>query len=201
MKYHEVEHIATVAYRSQWPENDLPEIIFAGRSNAGKSSLINSLTNRKNLAYTASKPGKTQLLNFFKIDNRVVFTDAPGYGFAKGGRKAYENFGKLIEPYFNEREQLIGLVLVLDIRRKPNDDDLAMVEFARANHLPVIAACVKSDKLSRNQQFNQIQIITKTLGISKQSAVVCSSTNKTGIDDVWNAIDEMVEKRTIVVDE
>ncbi len=197
MKYHDVELLATAAYKSQWPVNDLPEIIFAGRSNAGKSSLINSLTNRKNLAYTASKPGKTQLLNFFSIDHRVVFTDAPGYGFAMGGKKAYENFGKLIEPYFNEREQLLGLVLVLDIRRKPNDDDLAMVEFARANHLPVIAACVKADKLSRNQQFNQIQIITKTLGISKQSAVVCSSLSKNGIDDVWTAIDQMIEKRTI----
>ena len=192
MKSYDCSLLATAANQSQWPVSDLPEIIFAGRSNAGKSSLINALVNRKNLAYTANKPGKTVLLNFFEIDHRVVFTDAPGYGFALGGKKAYADFGNLIEPYFQHRPQLIGLLLVLDIRRVPNDDDLAMVEFARAVHLPVIAACVKADKLSRNQQINQVNKICDTLGISKSSAVVCSSVKKQGIDDVWKAIDEMI---------
>lgn len=192
MKSHDCSFITSAATSAQWPKSNLPEIIFAGRSNSGKSSLINALVNRKNLAFTANKPGKTVLLNFFEIDHKVIFTDAPGYGFALGGKKAYRQFGDLIQPYFEEREQLVGLLLVLDIRRVPNDDDITMVEYARYNHLPVIAACTKADKMSRNQQINQVRIIAETLGISKNSCVVCSNVKKTGIDDVWKSIDQMI---------
>ncbi len=193
MQYHEAELIASAADREQWPDSELPEIIFAGRSNAGKSSLINTLVNRKQLAYTGSTPGKTKLLNFFRIDNSMVFTDAPGYGYAKGGDNTALMFANLIDPYFAEREQLKGLVLVLDIRRTPNEDDHRMVEYAKNTGLALVAVCMKADKLSRNQQINQLRLITKELDIPFESAIPVSSIKRTGVDTVWEDIKSMCE--------
>ncbi|MCH4207089.1 MAG: ribosome biogenesis GTP-binding protein YihA/YsxC [Solobacterium sp.] len=199
MQYHEIELLGSAARSDQWPVSDLPELIFAGRSNAGKSSLINGLTNRNNAAYVGKTPGKTKLLNFFEVDQRYVFCDAPGYGYAKGGTYAAVSFGDLLEPYFEQRETLCGMVLVLDIRRVPNDDDLTMVNYARMVHLPVIAACVKSDKLSRSEQNKQLKLITQALNISSSSAVPCSSIKKEGLDAVWKLIHQMTENQKKIV--
>lgn len=191
MEYHEIRFLNSAAKASQWPDSELPEIIFAGRSNAGKSSLINSLTNRKNVAYAGKTPGKTKLLNFFEVDGKVIFTDAPGYGYASGGTRSVLSFSDILEPYFNERKQLKGMVLVLDARRVPNNDDLTMIDFARAVHLPVIAACVKCDKLSYSQQLKSIKQICETLNISKSSAYAASNLSRTGIDELREAIFRM----------
>ncbi len=194
MKSHSAELLATAAWKSQWPVSELPEIIFAGRSNSGKSSLINALTNRSQLAYTGSTPGKTVLLNFFRIDDKVVFTDAPGYGYAKGGTKRVVDFAALLDPYFRERAQLKGLILVLDIRRIPDEDDLTMLDYARKAHLACLVVCVKADKLSRNQQINQIKKISQVLSVPQTSLLPVSSTKKTGLDEVWDRIDQLVQR-------
>lgn len=189
MKYYDAKWIGSSANKSQWPNTTYPEMVFAGRSNAGKSSLINALVNRKNLAYEGKTPGKTRLLNFFEVNEQYVLTDAPGYGYAKGGKQASLDFGELMEPYFRERKQLKLLILVLDIRRVPNADDIRMVEFAKENHLAIIGACTKSDKLSRNQQFSQQKIISDTLGIPKDKLIICSCLKKTGMEELWEQIE------------
>lgn len=193
MQYHEARLAATAADSTQWPVSDLPEIIFAGRSNAGKSSLINALTNRKNLAYSGKTPGKTRLLNFFEIDGRVIFTDAPGYGYANRDQASALMFEKLIDPYFRERKQLKGLILVADSRRVPNGDDEAMVAFGRHAKLSVIVACTKADKLSRSQLLQNMKRIGETLGVSENSLIPCSALKKQGMDQIWEKIDNMIK--------
>ena len=192
MQYHEVQLLATAANEEQWPDSSLPEIIFAGRSNAGKSSLINALINRRNAAYVGKTPGKTVLLNFYEVDHQVVFTDSPGYGYAKGGTMSVKNFAALLDPYFDHRKNVKGMILVLDIRRIPNSDDLEMLSFARQSNLPVLAACVKADKLSRNQQINALKNIRNATGLLPEQEIAVSSTSKTGIEEVWNTISHMI---------
>ena len=189
MQYHDVKLLATAADRSQWPDSSLPEIMFAGRSNAGKSTLINTLVNRKKLAYTGKTPGKTRLLNFFEIDGRYVFCDSPGYGYAVGGDSSAESFQKLIDPYMHEREPLKGVVLVLDIRRTPNEDDLLMRDFARESGLKLLPVCMKADKLSRGAGIQAAAKIAKLLEVTPKDICIVSGTEKTGIEQVWNMIE------------
>ena len=191
MQYHDVTLLATAADRSQWPESSLPEIMFAGRSNAGKSTLINTLVNRKKLAYTGKTPGKTRLLNFFEIDGRYVFCDSPGYGYAVGGDSSAETFQKLIDPYMHERETLKGVVLVLDIRRTPNEDDLLMRDFARESGLKLLPVCMKADKLSRGAGIQAAAKISKLLETAPDEICIVSGTEKTGIEQVWNQIETL----------
>lgn len=193
MQYHDAKLLATAANTAQWPESDKPEIIFVGRSNAGKSSLINTLVNRKNLAYSGKTPGKTRLLNFFLIDNRVVFTDAPGYGYAIRDVESAKKFSRLIDPYFRIREQLKGMVIVADARRVPSSDDITMVEYGRSAHLNILVACTKADKLSRSQLLRNMKVIRETLGVGADSLVPCSSADKTGMEELWQKIDAMTE--------
>lgn len=192
MQYHDAELLATAAYESQWPNSTLPEIVFAGRSNAGKSTLINALVNRKNLAYSGKTPGKTRLLNFFVVDKKVVFTDAPGYGYATSDAKSAMAFGKLIEPYFNKRKQLKGMILVLDARREPSEDDIAMIEYGRATHLHIIVACTKTDKISRGKFLANAQKIANKLNLPVKALIPVDSIKKKGLDEVWKAIHEMI---------
>lgn len=192
MQYHDAKLITSAAKASQWPESTLPEIVFAGRSNAGKSTLINALVNRKNLAYSGKTPGKTRLLNFFEVDHKVVFTDAPGYGYATSDAKSALAFGKLIEPYFNHRENLKGMILVLDSRREPSEDDIAMIEYGRNTHLNIIVACTKTDKISRGKYLSNAQKIANTLQLPIKALIPVDSLKKTGIDDIWKAIEAMI---------
>ena len=193
MQYHEAKLLSSAADASGWPDSDLPEIMFAGRSNAGKSSLINLLTNRKKLAYTGKTPGKTRLLNFFEVDQRVVFCDSPGYGYAKGGTMSVLSFSDLIDPYIRERQQLKALVLVLDIRRVPNDDDLLMKNYAAETGLRLIPACMKADKLSRNQMIRSLGIIAKTLGIPKEDCIAVSAMTRLGCEEIEARLNEIIE--------
>ena len=194
MQYHDAKLLSSAADRSGWPDSDLPEIMFAGRSNAGKSSLINLLTNRKKLAYTGKTPGKTRLLNFFEVDGKMVFCDSPGYGYAKGGDRSVLSFSDLIDPYIREREQLKALVLVLDIRREPNGDDLLMKNYAEETGLALVPVCMKADKLSRNQQIRSLGIIAKTLGISKESCIPVSAVTRLGAEEVEKRLNELIER-------
>ncbi|MBQ1468651.1 MAG: YihA family ribosome biogenesis GTP-binding protein [Solobacterium sp.] len=188
MQYHEVRFTGSAVNQNQWPETSYPEIVFAGRSNAGKSSLINALVNRNNIAYSGKTPGKTRMLNFFEVDEKYSFADAPGYGYAAGNKDTADTFSRLMDPYFAHREALKLVVLVLDIRRIPNEDDLLMLDYARQAGIPLLAVCTKSDKLSNNQIFNQKQKILKTLKLSPEHLVVCSPLKKENLDQVWEKI-------------
>ena len=130
------------------------------------------------------------LLNFFLIEDRVVFVDAPGYGYARGGDQSARVFGRLMEPYFRRREQLKAMVIVLDIRRTPSPEDIQMVEYAKQAHLAILGACTKADKLSNNQIAVQLKIIAETLGLGRQNLIPCSTLKKTGIEAVEARIEE-----------
>ncbi len=197
MQYHEVRFLGSAARREQWPVSDLPEVLFAGRSNAGKSSLINAICGRKNIAYTGKAPGKTVLLNFFEVDRRMILTDAPGYGYAKGGTRRAADFGALLEPYFIERKNLRLLVLVLDIRRIPSADDLTMIQAADAAQLPILAVCTKADKLSKNAALNQMAQIQMVTGIAKNSLVPVSNVKRTGFDTLNAKLREYLQKAAL----
>ena len=193
MSSYEAKLLASAASEKDWPDSNLPEIIFVGRSNAGKSSLINALLNRKNLAYVGKTPGKTRLLNFFSVNDQWVFCDAPGYGYATRDEEAAIAFNELLEPCFEKRDALKAMLLVLDIRRTPSEDDLSMVEFGRHKHLPILVACCKSDKLSKNQIHNQLFKISKELDIPKTNLLPISSVKKTGLDSLWEEIYRVLE--------
>lgn len=196
MEYHGVTFLTSAIKPAEWPNTSEVEIVFAGRSNAGKSSLINALVNRKNIAYKGKTPGKTRTLNFYLVDNHFVFTDAPGYGYAKGGMNTAEFFGRMMEPYFKMRSQLKGLILVCDIRRIPSEDDIRMIEYAKDAHLNIFVAATKCDKVSNNVIAVNKKKIVETLGISQNSLILTSSLKRTGMDELWNRIESLIEKPT-----
>lgn len=193
MQYHEAEFLVSGAGRAQWPGTQYPEVIFAGRSNAGKSTLINNLVNRKQLAYSGKTPGKTRLLNFFLIDNQMIFTDAPGYGYAKGDNESAKTFARIIDPYFREREQLKAMVLVMDCRRVPNQDDIAMIEYAKHAHLAILVVLTKIDKLTRSAMLQNCTKIANTLQVNKSVLLPYNGLNKQGIDEIWERIHQYVD--------
>lgn len=193
MQYHEAEFLVSGASRAQWPDTQYPEVIFAGRSNAGKSTLINNLVNRKQLAYSGKTPGKTRLLNFFLIDNQMIFTDAPGYGYAKGDNESAKTFARIIDPYFKEREQLKAMVLVIDCRRVPNQDDIAMIEYAKHAHLAILVVLTKVDKLTRSAMLQNCTKIANTLQVNKSVLLPYNGLNKQGIDEIWERIHQYVD--------
>ena len=193
MQYHEAEFLVSGAGRAQWPDTQYPEVIFAGRSNAGKSTLINNLVNRKQLAYSGKTPGKTRLLNFFLIDNQMIFTDAPGYGYAKGDNESAKTFARIIDPYFREREQLKAMVLVMDCRRVPNQDDIAMIEYAKHAHLAILVVLTKIDKLTRSAMLQNCTKIANALQVNKSVLLPYNGLNKQGIDEIWERIHQYVD--------
>ena len=144
------EYVLSAAWKSQWPDESLPEICLAGRSNVGKSSLINTLTNRRKLAHVSATPGKTRTLNFYEINHELRFVDVPGYGYAKVSMKIKESFGKMMEEYISSRPNLKGMVLIVDYRHPPTKDDVMMYEFVKYYHIPVIVVATKEDKLKRS---------------------------------------------------
>ncbi|WP_303974615.1 ribosome biogenesis GTP-binding protein YihA/YsxC, partial [Streptococcus merionis] len=147
----------------KYPADALPEIAMAGRSNVGKSSFINGLLNRKNLARTSSKPGKTQQLNFYNIDDHLRFVDVPGYGYAKVSKTERAKWGKMIEEYLTSRENLRAVVSLVDMRHEPTADDVQMYEFLKYYDIPVIVVATKSDKIPRGKWNKQESVIKKRL--------------------------------------
>lgn len=191
MQYHEAVFITSAINKEQWPIHDLNEVVLAGRSNVGKSSLINTLTNRKQLAYTGNTPGKTRMLNFFEVDKKIVFVDAPGYGYAKRSYKELDDFGYIMETYFQERSNLKALILIVDMRHKPTKDDITMIEFARSNHVNTIVVATKSDKVKNSEVNKQINLISSTLNVSKDNIIQFSSLTRKGYDSLWEKLDEL----------
>ena len=149
-KVNKAQFLLCAAWKSQWPDHDLPEICLAGRSNVGKSSLINTLTNHQKLAKVSGTPGKTRTLNFFNINDEVCLVDVPGYGYAKVSDAIKESFADMIDTYLRDRELLRGLILIVDYRHKPTRDDIQMYQYAKYYQIPVIVVATKEDKLKRN---------------------------------------------------
>lgn len=174
------------------PSDNRAQIAFAGRSNVGKSSLINRLVNQKKLAKTSKTPGRTRLLNFFLIDSRFYFVDLPGYGYAKASKKDRAEFGAMVEGYFRLRKNLEGLILLMDCRREPSDDDLMMIDWLEQNDINYLVALTKSDKLSRNKLFQQQNKIKKRFGIE---VIPFSAQTGIGKRELWSWIDETVSRK------
>ena len=193
-KINKAEFVLCAAWKSQWPQNDLPEICMAGRSNVGKSSFINAITGRNKLAKVSSTPGKTRTLNFFNINDELRLVDVPGYGYAKVNDKIKESFGEMIDTYLKERDTLRALVLIVDYRHKPTHDDIEMYEYAKYYQIPVIVVATKEDKLKRNDLQKNEKIIKQALRFDHNDYFVrFSSHNKKGIDEVWDIINKLCQ--------
>lgn len=194
MQFQKAELVISAASKIQWPETDLPEMVLAGRSNVGKSSLINALVGRKKLAYVGNTPGKTRLLNFFNLDDKYMFVDVPGYGYANISKQQLIKFGEMMEDYFGEREQKRGLLLIVDARHKPTEDDLTMLDFVRYYDLPVIVAATKYDKVKPSQRHHNLQVIRETLVLHEDEKLIpFSAETKLGVEEVWEAIEVLLK--------
>lgn len=179
---------------SKLPENDKLEVAFAGRSNVGKSSLINALMNRKSYARTSQQPGKTQTINFYNINELLYFVDLPGYGYAKVSQDTVKKWGKMIDGYLHQSKVLRLVFLLVDIRHKPNQNDMQMYEWCVNYGFNPIIIATKSDKIKRSQLQKQIKQIKDALQVVDGTPVIpFSALNKSGRDEVWEYIDMMYE--------
>lgn len=179
---------------SKLPENDKMEVAFAGKSNVGKSSLINALMNRKALARTSSQPGKTQTINFYNINDAMYLVDLPGYGYAKVSQAEKEKWGKLIERYLQGSQMLKAVFLLIDIRHEPSANDKMMYDWIVSNGYEPIIIATKLDKIKRSQVQKQIKILRMGLGMSKEGVLIpFSAETKQGRDEIWELIDTLQE--------
>ena len=175
--------------KSQYPAEGIPEIALAGRSNVGKSSIINTLLNRRNFARTSQTPGKTRTINFYLINNEFYFVDLPGYGYAKIAKSEKEKWGGIMERYLESRQELCSIFLLVDIRHEPTADDKLMYEWIKHYGYEVVVIATKADKISRGQYQKHISIIRKKLQMeSSEKVIPVSSLKKTGVEELWEEI-------------
>jgi GTP-binding protein len=186
------EFIKSATKPAHYPPADFPEIAFAGRSNVGKSSLINVLVNRKSLVRTSATPGRTQLINFFTVNGEFTLVDLPGYGFAKVPLAVKKQWGPMIETYLATRENLRGVVLILDIRRVPGAEDRQMLDWLRAYSIPPLLVVTKCDKVSKNERARQAAIIAQSLGVTREELTFFSALSREGKDGLWLRIGELL---------
>ena len=175
---------------SQYPTDGKEEFLLVGRSNVGKSSFINTLINRKNFARTSSKPGKTQTLNFYLINDFFYFVDAPGYGFANVNKQLKQKFGLIMENYLESRENLKMVFMLIDFRHKPTEDDVMMYNYLKHYNIPVTIVCTKVDKIGKSKHDAAINQIVKTLNVNKEDLVLFSSVTKMGRQEIYNKLIE-----------
>lgn len=181
---------------SRLPENTLPEFAFAGRSNVGKSSLINVLMNRKSYARTSAQPGKTQTINFYNIDGKLYFVDLPGYGYAKVSMQAREKWGKMIERYLKKSRQLKKIFLLVDIRHKPSANDVQMYEWIVYQGFQPVVVATKLDKINRSQTAKQQKQIRETLGMPAGTVLIpFSAETRQGRDELWELMEQDLEEQ------
>ncbi|MBQ2745086.1 MAG: YihA family ribosome biogenesis GTP-binding protein [Lachnospiraceae bacterium] len=193
MKIRSLELETVCGITSTLPENDKPEIAFAGKSNVGKSSLINALLNRKSFARTSSEPGKTQTINFYNINNFMYCVDLPGYGFAKVSRETQAKWGKMIENYLKKSSVLKAVFLLIDIRHEPGNNDKEMYDWIVYNGFEPIIIATKLDKIKRSQIQKNVKVIKDKLQVKPGTKVIpFSSETKQGREEVWALIDELV---------
>ena len=174
---------------SEFPENDKPEIAFAGKSNVGKSSLINTLINRKSLARTSSSPGKTQTINYYNINDKLYFVDLPGYGYAKTSEIIRKKWGKMVERYLMNSKQLKAIFLLIDIRHEPSQNDKMMYEWIVYHGFMPVVVATKMDKLNRSQVLKHVKMIKEGLGAGEETKIYpLLVTYETGKDEIWDYI-------------
>ncbi|MGI8317208.1 ribosome biogenesis GTP-binding protein YihA/YsxC [Halobacillus mangrovi] len=189
MKVNTADIVISAVSKKQYPKAPIPEIALAGRSNVGKSSFINKMIQRKNLARTSSKPGKTQTLNFYIINDQFHFVDVPGYGYAKVSKKEREKWGQMMEEYFSEREQLRATALIIDVRHKPTEDDQLMYDFLKHFGLPVMVIATKLDKIKKGQRQKQLKLIQEVLEMEDEDTLIpFSSETGEGKDVAWRTM-------------
>lgn len=193
MKVKNAKFVISAVSPKQYPDSNLLEVAFAGRSNVGKSSLINALVGRRRLAYSGSKQGMTRQINYYNLDDELHFVDLPGYGFAAVSKGERNLWGKVITDYLNVRPQLYLVLLLLDIRHKPSKDDENMYKWILSSGIDYLVVATKTDKLSRMQVKNHADVIRNTLQIPPEKDIICVSAEKrTGIDALWEAIDRYI---------
>ncbi len=176
----------------QYPKGDLSEVVLVGKSNVGKSSFVNTLCNRKNLARTSNTPGKTRQINFYNIDEKFYLVDLPGYGFSKMSKEEKVTSGKFIEEYLAKRENIALIVLVLDIRHKPTEDDLLMYKFIASSNLPFMVVTNKADKIAITKVETAVNEIKEYLGISYSTIIPFSAERKIYTEKAWENIEKFL---------
>jgi GTP-binding protein len=186
------EFITSASKPSQYPPTVLPEIAFAGRSNVGKSSLINALLNRRHLVKTGSTPGRTQLINFFMVNRAFIFVDLPGYGYAKVPMHLKKNWGPMVETYLSQRKTLKGVVLIIDIRRIPGPEELSLIQWLGHMGIPWVPILTKADKLSKTKQVKQQLFIGKALSIERDELILFSARSNKGKESVWPVLQRLM---------
>lgn len=195
MKISSVEMKISAVRVSQYPEDNLPEFLMVGRSNVGKSSFINTLIHRKNYARTSSRPGKTQTLNFYLVNENFYLVDVPGYGYALTSKRTQEKFGKMIEDYLANRENLKHIFMLVDFRHKPTKDDILMYNYLKYFNLPVTIVATKADKISKGQWEKYKNIILKELDlVHGDDLVIFSSVSKEGKESIHNLIETKINE-------
>jgi GTP-binding protein len=193
MQIRSAKFICSAVKPEHYPPADLPEVAFAGRSNVGKSSLINKILNRKKLVRTSKTPGRTQLLNFFEINEIYRFVDLPGYGYAKVPAEVQKRWRPMVENYLTTRVNLRGMVWLLDIRREVSKEDLTLWDWLQAQQLKVIIVITKADKLSKNKRNKQAASIAKSLGMKTQELIQFSAISGEGKDEIWQELTRLLE--------
>ncbi|MBQ3253300.1 MAG: YihA family ribosome biogenesis GTP-binding protein [Acholeplasmatales bacterium] len=202
MEIKHAEFITSAVNKAGLPEHDGVEVMFCGRSNVGKSSFINMLTNRKSLARTSSNPGKTQTLNFFLINNEFYFVDVPGYGYARVSKSIKATFGKMIEEYVTSRENLKMVFLLVDFRHKPSEDDVLMYNFLKYYNHPVTIIATKSDKIKNSERAKCKKLILDTLNLQDgDKLIITSSEKREGLGLVLTTLDEVLLKHNNIVEQ
>lgn len=193
MKVNQVKLLVSAVSTQQFPPDNLPEIVLVGRSNVGKSSLINCLIERNGFAHTSSKPGKTQTLNFYEINGKMRLVDVPGYGYARVSKQERERFGAMIESYLETRQELRGAIQLVDSRHKSTDDDVTMHQYLQYYQIPLLTVLTKVDKVKSNQRAKNLKLIVNTLQSNDEAMRFFSSQTHEGRDEVWQWINQQVK--------
>lgn len=189
----DAQFVTSAVKKDQYPVTELPEVAFGGRSNVGKSSLINTLVNRKRLVKTSSTPGRTQLINFFTVNSALSLVDLPGYGYAKVPISVKKKWGPMVETYLSSRPNLMALVLLMDIRRTPGTEELNFLDWLDYYNIPMIPVLTKSDKLSKTKQAKQCRLAAETLGLAESELTRFSAKSRQGKDELWSRIIKCLE--------
>ena len=192
MKVLSAQFMKAAERQKDYPTGGLPEVAFAGRSNVGKSSMINTLLGRRNLVRTSKTPGLTRMLNFYLINDRFIFVDLPGYGYARVPLQVKKKWGPMVETYLNTRKELTGVVVIMDARRPPTESDMVLMDYLRSLDRRVIVAATKSDKLSRKLMASNLDAIKENLG-EDVPIVLFSSLDGHGKKELWNEIKSLID--------
>ncbi len=193
LDFRKTKFATSAAAYKQYPTTRFPEVAIVGRSNVGKSSLLNMLCEQKNLARVSKTPGRTQLINFFSIDEKAYLVDLPGYGYADVPDAIQSQWDTMMHDYLAKREQLLGLLLLLDIRRTPSEHDMMMFDWCMERELPVLIILTKSDKVGRNEAFNQLHKLAKIFNTSPKQFIQTSVIKKTGVSELRESLNDLFD--------